>query len=187
MNSRGGRVHAVFRHSPIDPVLEPKDIAKLAHPVIAVEAESTGITRHDLLGNNAVTDRDAMLFGSVLAERDNVAGVLVSGYARTLDGAADAVLSPEQLSAREALHIRSADAAGIDLNQQFTHAWFRNRHLFDSVVTGPVYPDSRHRLSDHSGLPPHSRFAIAHRVNQLGQCTLAARAQFNARIRAVGL
>jgi hypothetical protein len=46
-----------------------------------------------LLGDNAVADRDAMLFGSVRAERDNVAGVLVSGYTRTLDGTADAVLS----------------------------------------------------------------------------------------------
>jgi len=163
VNPRGGWVQTVLRHSPIHPALEPEDIAKLAHPVVAVKTESAAIAWHDLLGNDTVAERHPMLFGRAFAECDNVTGVLMSGYAWSFDCTPYSIFAPEQLASGETLHIGSADAARFDLDQHFARVWSWNRHLFDSVITWTIYVDRCHRLSQHHFSAFHARLFCSSR------------------------
>src|SRR5215217_5952486 len=76
-------------------------------------------------------------------------GELMTGDGRWLAVAALAVATPEELAPQPALHVRRADTAGIDFDEDLTRPRRRDRDFFDAVVTWAVRPHDGHRLVNH--------------------------------------
>lgn len=63
----GGEAH-VLRHAALGhDALEAEDVVHLAHPVLAGAAIAALLARHDLLGDDAVAERDTEVRGRVIA------------------------------------------------------------------------------------------------------------------------
>ena len=140
-----GGEHHVLGHRPVHPALEAVDRLRLAHPVGTLAAEAAVAARHDLLGDDTVSDGDSPPLGGFVVELDDLADELVSRYDTGFDVAGPRAVAPELGSAVEALQVAGADAHRLNTHERLTLAGFRDRDGLEAVVAWAVAHDGRHR------------------------------------------
>ena len=142
-----GEYH-VLGHGALYVVLEAIEVVLLAHPVLAVVAETAAPAGHDLLGNHPVADLHPALF-SAWAQGDHAAHKLMPGNHRRLDVARLLGVAPERWCAAIGLDIAHADAAQLDLGQDLVGAWRRYIDGFQAIVFRAMADHGLHGLGDH--------------------------------------
>ena len=81
---RPGREEHVLGHGAKGALAEAVDVVHLAHPVVTTPAIAAVPAGHDLLGDGAVADGEAVFRGRPLPERDHLADEFVTGNHRRL-------------------------------------------------------------------------------------------------------
>ena len=79
VHARGRRDAHELRHAAVGHLaLEAEDVVHFAHPVLAGAAVAALVAGHDLLGDDAIAERDAEMLGRAVAQRLDVAEELVA-------------------------------------------------------------------------------------------------------------
>src|SRR5262249_33992018 len=89
---------------------EAVDVVHLAHPVVAALAVAALPARHDLLGDGAVADPEAVLRRRPVPQRDHLADEFVPRDDRRLAVALAVLVAPEKRRAEIAFEGAGADA-----------------------------------------------------------------------------
>jgi hypothetical protein len=164
VHQRLDRVDHVLRHPAGVAPLEPEHVVGSAHPVLATQAVAALPAGHDLLGDHAVTHRDAPPVTGLLVEADDLADELVPGNDLGLRPGGAVLVAPELRRAVIALQVARADADGLHTDQGLTGARHGNHDLLEPVVLGAVADHRshllRHRVRDGLGHVGLLRMAV---------------------------
>src|SRR6185437_12665770 len=143
VHDRRARDAHELRHAAVGHVaLEAEDVVHFAHPVLAGAAVAASLAGNDLLGDDALAQRNAEMLARAVAKRLDVTEELVTWNHRRLDPGIGA--TPEHFRARPAFAVARADAAGADANHHFARTRDGPRELLHAIVLGRVADDRRH-------------------------------------------
>src|SRR5205814_9613845 len=99
---------------------------------------------HDLLGDGAIADGEAVLRGGPLPERHDVADELMSGNNRWLAIAAAMAVAPEERRAEIAFEVAGADADRAYLDDDLARAGLRHRPFLETIILRTMADDRLH-------------------------------------------
>jgi hypothetical protein len=119
-----------------------------AHPIFAAPAVATFGAGDDLIGDNAIADRESLHFR---AEFDDMTEELVSRDDWFADPFGLAVASPVARSAMPGFYIAGTNAAGFDFDDQIFGGSDRDRDWFESKIGGSILDDGGHGIFAHNG------------------------------------
>src|SRR5699024_3776772 len=112
MGAGQGRHDHVLGHPTVE-LLEPEHVVRGAHPVPAAVAVHALAAGDDLLDDDAVADRHAVVGQRLRGARDDLAGDLVTGDDPGLDPAVTVLVAPELGGARIGLEVARAHPGGL--------------------------------------------------------------------------
>ena len=119
-----------------------------AHPVLAVHAVATFPAGHDLLGDNAVADRDSPARCRDVIQLNNFSDELVARNDLGLGPGWTVFVAPELRRTVVALQVAGADAGRLDLDQRLTWSRPRDCDFFQLVVLRSVADNGLHRFGN---------------------------------------
>ncbi len=141
-------VDHVLGHAARRAALEAEHVVWGAHPVLAVQAVATLPTGHDLLGDNAVANRDSPARCRDVIQLNNCSDEFVAGNHLGLGPGWTVCVSPELRRTVVALQVAGADARRLNLDQCLTWSWSRDGDFFQLVVLRAVADNGLHRVGD---------------------------------------
>ena len=139
----GGEEH-VLGHGAKGALAEAVDVVHLAHPVVTTPAIAAVPAGHDLLGDGAVADGEAVFRGRPLPQRDHLADEFVPGYHRRLAVAVAVAIAPEERRPLIAFEVAGADADRADLDDDLAGAGLGHRPFLETVVLRTMADDRLH-------------------------------------------
>src|SRR5690625_882805 len=150
VHQRLDRVHHVGGHRTRGAALEPVEVVRRAHPVLAPKAVATPPARHDLLRGHSIADVHTPPALSLLVELHHLTDELVPGHDLRFRPRRPVLVSPELGCSVVALQVARADTHGLDPNQGLTRTRHRDGYLFEAVVTRSVAHHRMHGLGHGS-------------------------------------
>ena len=119
-------------------VLKSINIVFLTHPVFAPLTESTLPTGNDLFRDKAVANLHVSSLGHILPQLNHVTEKLVARNHWRFDIRRLTVAAPERLCAHIRFNITSADAAGLNFDNNIIGTGTRYRYFFHPIIAGRV-------------------------------------------------
>ena len=144
-------IEHVLRHPARRTPLEAEHVVRRAHPILAIQAVAALPTRHDLLGDHPVADRDVPAGAGLVIDLNNCPDKLVARDHLGLGPGRPVRVPPELGRSVVALEIARADPDGFHFDQRLARAGPRDRDLLQLIVLRPVADNGFHRFWDLFG------------------------------------